>query len=106
MTEEISPQLFEHLVELAALELDPEEAEYLRAQLNNQLKAIQELSAIPVDASTAVVSHGVSYVPGMSAPLRPDDVHSEEDPARLLDTAPEKEDGFIVVPEIPHEDLA
>ena len=33
-------------VDLAALELDAKQAEYLRKQLNNQLKAIHELEAI------------------------------------------------------------
>ena len=38
MTDEITPELFEHLVELAALEITPEEADYLQRELNNQLK--------------------------------------------------------------------
>ena len=49
MSETITPELFAHLVDLAALELSPEEGEYIRAQLNNQLKAIHELEAIPLD---------------------------------------------------------
>ena len=42
----ITPDLFNHLVELAALELSEDEAEYLRQELNNQMKAIEELEAI------------------------------------------------------------
>jgi len=34
-SEGISPAIFDHLVELAALELAPDEAEYLRRELNN-----------------------------------------------------------------------
>ena len=41
MAEEITAEIFDHLVELAALELEAKEAEYLRAQLNSQLKAIR-----------------------------------------------------------------
>ena len=37
MSDPITPELFTHLVELAALELTPPEAEYLRGQLNGQL---------------------------------------------------------------------
>ena len=37
MTEEITRELFDKLVDLAALELDEEEAEYIRRQLNDQL---------------------------------------------------------------------
>ena len=40
MSDEIDISTFEHLVELAALELDGAQSEYLRRQLNNQLKAI------------------------------------------------------------------
>ena len=43
MDDEISPDLFNHLAELAA-----DEAEYLRRQLNNQLKAIHKLETIPL----------------------------------------------------------
>jgi hypothetical protein len=35
----ITQELFDHLVGLAALELSPQEAEYLRKELNNQLMA-------------------------------------------------------------------
>ena len=43
MSDEITPELFNHLVELAALELNPDLAEYLLRELNNQIKAIHEL---------------------------------------------------------------
>ena len=70
MSEEITREIFEHLVELAALELTPEEAEYIRQQLNNQLKVIHELEAIPLDSTANVTSHGVPYTP-QSAPAAP-----------------------------------
>jgi aspartyl/glutamyl-tRNA(Asn/Gln) amidotransferase C subunit len=105
MSEEITPELFTHLVELAALELTAEEAEYLRKQLNNQLKAIHELQAIPLDPQTPAASHGVSYPPAASPALREDEILRHPNPARLLRTAPEVADGYIVVPEIPHQDL-
>jgi aspartyl-tRNA(Asn)/glutamyl-tRNA(Gln) amidotransferase subunit C len=106
MADEITPELFNHLAELAALELDPAETEYLRRELNNQLKAIHELASIPLDDSVPVASHGVPYTPEISPPARPDQWHAGSDPARLLDSAPETEDGFIVVPEIPHQELS
>ena len=37
--------------------------------------------------------------------IRADEIHPHPDPARLLQTAPETADGYIVVPEIPHQDL-
>jgi aspartyl/glutamyl-tRNA(Asn/Gln) amidotransferase C subunit len=105
MSEEITPALFNHLVELAALELSPLEADYLRRELNNQLKAIHELEAMPLDPQTPVASHGVPYPPSHSPALRADQVDPYPDPARLLQTAPEIEDGFIIVPEIPHQKI-
>jgi len=44
--EEITREIFDYLVDLAALEMDDEEAVYLRNELNNQLDAIRELEAI------------------------------------------------------------
>ncbi|PWH17573.1 MAG: hypothetical protein DDG60_01765 [Anaerolineae bacterium] len=105
MREEITLDLFNHLVELAALELNPAEAEYLRRELNNQLKAIHELQAIPLDPNTPIASHGVPYTPQSSPALREDVIHPHPHPARLLQTAPETADGFIVVPEIPRQEL-
>jgi aspartyl/glutamyl-tRNA(Asn/Gln) amidotransferase C subunit len=105
MSEPITPELFNHLVELAALELSPEEGEYLRRQLNNQLKAIHELEAIPLDASTPVTSHGVLYSPEITPALRSDDWQPYPQPEDILAQAPETEDGYIIVPEIPHTEL-
>lgn len=105
MSDKITPELFNHLAELAALELSLDEAEYLRRELNNQLKAIHELEAIPLDPQTPVALHGVPYTPATSPALREDVVQPHPNPARLLETAPETADGYIVVPEIPHQEL-
>jgi len=105
MTDEITPELFNHLVELAALELAPSEAEYLRRELNNQLKAIHELEAIPLDPNTPVASHGVPYTADTSPAIREDVNIPYPNPAKLLNAAPETDDGYIIVPEIPHEKL-
>ena len=69
----ITQELFEHLVELASLELSEEEAEYLRRELNNQLKAIDELDAIQLDVGTKVTTHGVPYTKQISPDARDDD---------------------------------
>lgn len=105
MSEEISPELFQHLVELAALELDAEEAEYLRSELNKQLKAIDELAAIPLDEDTPIASHGVPYAEAIRPHLRKDDWAAGDAQADILAQAPDTGDGYIVVPDIPKEDL-
>lgn len=105
MTDTITPELFQHLVQLAALELDVEEAEYIRQQLNNQLKAINELAAIPLDESTPIASHGVPYTPEITPPIRSDEWQPYPRTEAILSQAPQLADGYIVVPEIPHTDI-
>ena len=105
MTDGIHPELFDHLVHLAALELDAEEAQYLLNELNNQLKSIDELEAIPIEADEHITSHGVPYSAEIRAPIREDDWVSCPNPEEILDQAPDTRDGYIVVPDIPHTDL-
>jgi aspartyl/glutamyl-tRNA(Asn/Gln) amidotransferase C subunit len=105
MPNTITPELFAHLVELAALELSPEEAEYLHKELNNQLKAIDELEKIPLDENTPIASHGVPYTPAISPPIRSDQWIQHPNPEQIIEQAPETEEGYIVVPDIPHTDL-
>lgn len=102
----ISPELFEHLTGLAALELSPAEAEYLRNQLNNQLNAIHELEAIPLTEDTHGTSHGVPYSPAITPAIRPDEWLPYPHPEKILAQAPEVDpEGYIIVPEIPHTEL-
>jgi aspartyl/glutamyl-tRNA(Asn/Gln) amidotransferase C subunit len=106
MPDAISPELFAHLAELAAFELDPAESEYLRAQLNNQLKAVAELEKIDVAGDVPLAAHGVPYPPEHRPPLRPDAAAC--DPGlveRILAQAPQTADRYFVVPEIPHTDI-
>jgi Asp-tRNA(Asn)/Glu-tRNA(Gln) amidotransferase C subunit len=105
MPDEISPELFAHLVDLAALELAPDEVDYLRRQMNNQLKAIKELVSIPLDSETVIASHGITYSPEISSKHRNDEWSAYPDPGALLKQAPDVEGEYIIVPEIPHKDL-
>jgi aspartyl-tRNA(Asn)/glutamyl-tRNA(Gln) amidotransferase subunit C len=105
MTDAITPELFAHLVDLAALQLDPEEGEYIRRQLNLQLKAIHELEAIPLDESLPITSHGVAYTAAISQPPREDAWAACPNPEEILAQAPQVDDGYIIVPDIPHTKL-
>jgi aspartyl/glutamyl-tRNA(Asn/Gln) amidotransferase C subunit len=105
MPGEITKELFDHLVDLAALELKPDETEYLRKELNKQLKVIEELVAIPLDESTPAASHGLPYSAAIRPPLRADESASSGIAAEILAQTPETEADYIVVPEIPHETL-
>jgi aspartyl/glutamyl-tRNA(Asn/Gln) amidotransferase C subunit len=105
MTEKISKELFDHLVELAALELNGEEGEYLRRELNNQLKAIDELAAIPIPENTKAASHGVPFASDIRPGLRRDETIQFAETEAILKQVPETSGGYIVTPEIPHEEL-
>ncbi len=105
MTDTITIDIFEHLVHLAALALDPEEAVYLRRELNHQLSAISELEAIPLDADIPISLHGVPYTAEVSAGLRKDEWKAYENSENIVRQAPQEEGGYIVVPDIPHTDL-
>ena len=105
MTDKISPEDFDRLADLASLELPANEAEYLRKELNNQMISIEILESIPIDAETGTAAHGIPYDELNSAVPRED--ISLQDPNRdeILKQAPEMEDGYIVVPDISHEEL-
>lgn len=105
MNETISPDLFAHLVNLAALQLTPQEAEYLREQLNNQLKSISELAAIPLGDDVPITSHGVPYTTAISPTPRDDTWRPYAHPEDILAQAPEVDEGYIIVPDIPHTSL-
>lgn len=105
MTDEINPEIFEHLVELAALELDQAQSSYLRRELNHQLKAIHELEAIPLEDDIPPALHGVPFPIEISQPPRTDEWQPFPNPEEILLQTPETEDGYIIVPGIPHTQL-
>jgi aspartyl/glutamyl-tRNA(Asn/Gln) amidotransferase C subunit len=103
--EVITKEIFDHLVALAALELPADEAEYLRAELNDQLKAIRELESIEVPDDTPITSHGVPYSEDIRPELREDRIEVCPEADDIVGGAPEVHDRYIVVPEIPFEEL-
>jgi aspartyl-tRNA(Asn)/glutamyl-tRNA(Gln) amidotransferase subunit C len=105
MTEEITVELFEHLVELAALSFDPTEVEYLRRELNNQLKALRFLVEVPMSTDMPLEVHGVPYTPQTSPPLREDLWEPCENPDEIMAQAPQVEEGYIIVPDIPRTEM-
>ena len=103
--EEITREVFNHLVDLAALSLDENEAEYLRRELNNQLSAVHELQAIDLNKEIAPASHGVPYPPEHKPDLRGDELRPSDKSRDITAQAPQFEDGYIIVPDIPHTTL-
>jgi aspartyl-tRNA(Asn)/glutamyl-tRNA(Gln) amidotransferase subunit C len=105
MKDPITPEIFAHLVDLAALELEPTQSEYLRLQLNHQLNAIRELEAIPLDTGLETTAHGVPYTAEISPAPREDTWTPYPEPQEIIQRAPATDGGYIVVPEIPHTTL-
>ena len=105
MAEQISRDDFRRLAELASLELPEAEAEYLRKELNNQMISIEVLESIPIESDTGAAAHGLPYTE-LNSPVPRQDL-TRQDPHRqeILDQAPELEDGYIVVPDISHQEL-
>lgn len=105
MTDPIDPQTFSHLVDLASFAFEPEQAEYLCSELNKQLKAINELAAIPLDKNIQVSLHGVPYPPDISPKLREDTWVKDENQEDIISEMPQFEEGYVIVPDIPHTTL-
>jgi len=105
MKDKITPDDFQRLADLASLELPQEEAEYLRGELNNQMISIEVLESIPIEADTGTAAHGLPYTDYNSPSPRKDEASQDPHRQDILDQAPELEDGFIVVPDISHEEL-
>ena len=102
----IDESTFNHLVKLAALDLTEQEGRYLREQLNQQMRAIAELESIEIDPAAPITSHGVPYTSENSAALREDEHQQSPEADDILGQAPEVYERYLVVPDIPHEDLA
>jgi len=102
---EITREVFNHLVQLAAFELSEDQAQYLLKELNRQLEAIHELENIPLTDETPVTSHGVPYSSLTKPALREDQWQPFPTPEDIVARAPQIQDGYFVVPDIPHTTL-
>ena len=103
--ERLDRKTFDYLVELAALALEKEEADYIFAEMNKQIQTIEELLAIPIPEDSWQALHGVSFTPENSPELR-QDVHTEfDDRQGLASQVPNWRDGYIYVPETTHTTL-
>ncbi len=105
MTEEITVDIFTKLVSLAALELNPEESEYLREQLNNQLRAVHELESIPLTDDVPLARHGVPFPVEFSPKLREDINIPFSQPDEIVARAPQTSENYFIVPETKHTTL-
>jgi len=103
--DQITPQVFEHLVKLAALQLDEQQAEYLRRELNHQLRSIHELEAISIPGDLSISVHGITYPHNTPLDLREDLWQPFSNSADIVGQAPQSEDDQFSMPDIPHTTL-
>jgi aspartyl/glutamyl-tRNA(Asn/Gln) amidotransferase C subunit len=101
----IPREVFDHLVDLAAFELAEDEKTYLHEQMNHQLDAIRELEAIPLPENLAITTHGVEYGKDGKSALRNDTWIACENTNEILEQAPDLQNGYIVVSDIPTTEL-
>ena len=74
-------------------------------ELNNQLVSIRELAAIPLDDDVEPAARGVAYTADSTPDIRADVATGSKDADAILAQAPQVEERYIVVPEIPREVL-
>ncbi|MBE3574401.1 MAG: Asp-tRNA(Asn)/Glu-tRNA(Gln) amidotransferase subunit GatC [Firmicutes bacterium] len=95
----ISAAEVEHVARLARLELSPEEKVRFTTQLNAILEAVDKLKAL----DTAQVEPTAYAVP-MQNVFRPDQVRPSWPREKILQNAPEPQDGYFRVPRIMEEE--
>ena len=99
----IEKSLFAELVQTAAIDLLPNEAETLCEELNGQMEIIRQLDAIPLDDMLPPVVHGNPYPLHVRCDLRQDEWIPFDNAAGILAQAPISKDGCFVSPDVPHQ---
>jgi len=93
----ISPELFQKLVSLAALELTEEESAYLLTEMNHQLSSVHLLLQVPLEEDLQPTLHGIRC---QGAGPRADVWQPFPAPEEILAEAPEIEDSMFAVPDV------
>ena len=105
MTESVSQDMFASLTRTAALNLNPDEAERLRAEMNRQMAVIRRLEAIPLEDDLTPAVHGNPYPESIRAGLREDVPQDFANREGILEAVPRVKDGYIVSPDLSHRKL-
>ena len=105
MTESVSRDMFASLTRTAAMDLNPDEAERLRAEMNRQMAVIRRLEAIPLEDDLTPAVHGNPYPESIRAELREDVPQDFANREGILEAVPRVKDGYIVSPDLSHRKL-
>jgi aspartyl/glutamyl-tRNA(Asn/Gln) amidotransferase C subunit len=101
----ISKEMLNEFIQVAEIKLTDEEKASILATMNDQLKVIHELAAIPVEPGMPPVIHGNPFPVEIQAPLREDVWIPFDHPEEIVNLAPRHRDGYIVSPDVPHQTL-
>ncbi|MDR3441339.1 Asp-tRNA(Asn)/Glu-tRNA(Gln) amidotransferase subunit GatC [Telmatospirillum sp.] len=84
-----------NIANLARLEVREDELDHLAGELSNILQFVEQLAEVNTDGVAPMTS-----VAHMELPRRRDEVTDGNYPERVLANAPERIDGFFVVPKV------
>ena len=105
MDELISRDIFDELAAAGRISVSPDEAETLRAELNQQMAVIRQLESIPLETDVRPMIHGNPYPETIRCGLRGDIPASFDNTRGILAEAPKTQDGYIVSPDIVHRKI-
>lgn len=95
----ITDDEIKHLSELARLDLQKEERENLKGDLDEILNLAEKIQEV----DTENVEPTYHALP-LTDVTRPDEPRDSDDPQKLLEHAPESSDGYFVVPKVIEDD--
>jgi aspartyl-tRNA(Asn)/glutamyl-tRNA(Gln) amidotransferase subunit C len=95
----LTPQDVGRIAHLARLELQADEQEAMRLQLNEFFSIVERMSAVDTSGVEPLYTP-LSAVRDVRLRLREDAVTEQDDRERNLRNAPAKEDGLFLVPKV------
>jgi aspartyl-tRNA(Asn)/glutamyl-tRNA(Gln) amidotransferase subunit C len=91
----ISQEIVEHVAQLARVEIDESEKEKYAHDLNEIIDYVAELESAPTENIASI-----SQISGLSNIARTDEVTPSLPNEKVLQNAPDKQDGFIKVKKV------
>ncbi|MEM8853468.1 MAG: Asp-tRNA(Asn)/Glu-tRNA(Gln) amidotransferase subunit GatC [Pseudomonadota bacterium] len=91
----VDRQTVHRVAHLARIKVSEEEAARLQGELNEILGFVEQLDAVDIDGVAPMTA-----VLDTTLRRRPDAVVDGEKPQAILANAPEKDDGYFVVPKV------
>jgi aspartyl-tRNA(Asn)/glutamyl-tRNA(Gln) amidotransferase subunit C len=84
-----------HVAELARIDLSDDAIDVFAEQIGDILDYVDQLKRVPTEG-VAPTSHAIS----LTNAFREDEVAEPSDAGRALENAPERQDGYFIVPKV------